>query len=73
MRQAITPAELLNQWLFMRVSILNKLKTATGMDKDVLEVMDFTLSKCIEDLDAVLNQDYPAGDFLAMLSNLNDS
>jgi len=67
LRQAITPEDLLNQWKLTRVAYLSRLRTATGTERNVLEVMDFQLLKCIEDLEKTINGEYPMTDFLRMM------
>lgn len=70
MRKAITPQDLLHQWQLMHITLGAKIRAATGTEKQVLEVMDFTLDKCIKELQEVLADDgYPVEDLLTTIIN----
>ena len=68
MRNAISPDELVYRWELMRVAMMNKLRTADSEERRVIEVMDFMLEKCINELRGVLDDDgYPVEDLLTTI------
>lgn len=69
MRQPITPDELLTYWQLTRLAYLKKLQGLdNGVERSVLEVMDFQLNKCIQELQQVLHGEYPVEDLLKIIA-----
>lgn len=72
MRQPITPQELLAQWELLRWAYRKKIVESEGVTRSALELMEFQLGKCIDELDQVVNGEYPVTDLLRIVANRVD-
>ncbi len=72
MRQPITPEELLTQWRLIRLEMFKRVAKSTPEEIQVISVMEFQLTKCIDELQQVLSGEYPDTDLLNIIRRINE-